>query len=197
MGRTVIVIAGGYSVREYFARDLRDRGFVIGVNDSCISAACDVGLTMDRLWMENRLLLVRTKQITMYVRDSAAKNIRDYPMSIFTNDNKATVMSCDPTVLNGTNSGMCALNLAFQLDPARVYLLGFDMTVGPKGEHYWYPDYPWATPKAGKLRTWAKQYDQIAQQFKDMKIPVFNVNHRTALKAFPVISWKQFLKDTQ
>jgi hypothetical protein len=49
-------------------------------------------------------------------------------------------------VLNGTNSGLCGFNLAYQMRPKQILLFGFDMKRGPNGEAHWFPDYPWAKP---------------------------------------------------
>lgn len=195
---TMIIVAGGSSVAEYDVRDLTSRGYVVGVNESALLCKVDAAITMDRLWFEHRWPQLKERSVPVWVRLSACKNVKTEPneLWIFSNDHTSTVMTDESATLNGTNSAMCALNLAYVARPKRLYLFGFDCMQGPGGKHYWYPPYPWATPKPGKLRDWSRQYGGIAQQLKERGVSVFNVSHRTALTCFPIISFKQFLKDT-
>lgn len=65
-------------------------------------------------------------------------------------------MSDKPGVLNGTNSGLCAVNLAYQMRPKVLRLYGMDLKRGPKGERHWYPPYPWNPAKGTSDGTFAK-----------------------------------------
>lgn len=191
--KNVFVIAGGWSVSQYDLRGLRARGYVIGVNDSALHADVDLALSMDRLWIEHRHAEMLNRRIPMLLREGAAKSVR-YGFDVFECDHTSNMMSKKPRVLNGTNSGMCAINCAFQLEPERVFLLGFDMCRGPNDEPYWYPPYSWAekgATKPGKYVEWAKQFDGIAKQFEREGIAVFNVTNRSAITSFERISFDQ------
>lgn len=210
--RTAIVIAGGWSVSQYDVADLRaaDR-IVIGVNESAVLAQCDVGITMDRLWAEHRYeRYLATRAGDLWIRRGADKALPEHPRrKRFECDHRSHHMSSEPSILNGTNSGMCALNFAFQLKPERAYLFGFDMQRGPNQEPYHHPPYrctgecgeqcEWANQngatKPGKYREWAPQFKSIARQFRKRGISVKQVNNRSMMKAFEQIDYRQFARE--
>lgn len=202
--RDVIVLAGGHSVQSYNLRDIEERGHLIAVNDSALYTKCDVAFTMDRLWIEGRQLLLKTlNPPEIWYRDKTVKNF--LPPSHWhcywhSETTEPTHMEKEPGKLNGSNSGTCALNLAFQRANARVFMLGFDMQRGSGGEKHWYPDYPWNNgggTKQATLEEWAREFDMIASHFKKAGIQAFNVNHRSLISAFPVVSYTEFLRMTK
>jgi len=198
--RDIIVLGGGASVMAYPLRHLEDHGYLIAVNDAAIYTKPDVAFTMDRLWLEGRQLLLKTLvPPAIYYRHKTPKNfVPPKQWVAYEHDEEfPLLMTKQQGKLNGSNSGTCAINLAFQLLPNRVFLLGFDMQHGPGGELHWYPDYPWGGgTKKGKLREWAEEFGEIARQFTEAGVQVFNVNHRSLIKAFPVISYDDFMRMT-
>lgn len=176
---------------------MRRLGHVIAVNESAVLKANHVGITMDRLWAEHRarqFFLQNTGDL--WVRKGADKHLPTHPRLIqFDCDHEETAMSTEVHTLNGTNSGMCALNYAFHYAPRRLFLFGFDMCHGPNNEPYYHPLYEWKTDaKPGKYKDWSKQFDGIAKQFKGIGCDVFSVNNRTQIKSFPVITYDAFLE---
>ncbi len=201
---TISVIGGGHSAGS-LKNPPRGVGIVIGVNDSMWRSQCAFGVTMDRLWMENRWAEInrRVGQGTLrhiHARHAALKNIRDRPPWLhgFDNDHTSSQMSDEPGRLNGTNSGLCALNLAFQMRPERITLIGFDMNRGPDGRAYWWqknaaePGYPWAKPggatTGGKYKEWAAQFAQFAQACRRERIQVINASPTSAITEFPKVA---------
>lgn len=184
---TVTVLAGGWSARQYLDRL---EGTIVGVNDAAIFSPCDIAVSMDRLWTENRWAHLVEIGKPAWLRRSACKNIpRPLPnwACTFENDHESTVFTDDPETLNGTHSGFCALNLAYQLRPKRLVMVGFDMGKGPDGEAHWWPDYPWAKPggatTSGRFKAWAAQFAGAAAQFKAAGIAV-EVWGATAIPCF-------------
>jgi hypothetical protein len=173
----VSVVAGGWSVSEV---DLgRLPGLVVGVNEAAVLVPlADVAVSMDRLWAEHR-----------WQRLVAARNVPAWPALLrFTCDHTSTRLASEPGVLNGTNSGLCAVNLAYQLRPATLVLWGFDLQRGPRGEPYWYPPYEWANPakasSPGRLKAWAREYGVAAEQLRDAGVEVLNASPRSLLDQF-------------
>lgn len=195
----ISILGGGWSAM-FVDRDQLP-GFVIGINDSAVLAKCDVAVSMDRLWTEYRWPKLVELRNRAYIRDSALKNIpqpRPEWLRSFACDYKITTFSDYQNVLNGTNSGGCALNLAWQKRPRRAYLFGFDMNRSPNGSPYWYAPYPWAlqgATKAGKYDEWMRQMDDIARQFKDIGTEVLNVSATSSIAAFRKLTPKEFLKE--
>jgi hypothetical protein len=168
---------------------------------------------MDRLWAEHRYKLLLTQGVPfILLREGINKNfpLLDNTSTFrFTDTYETetdlkrkgniarlyTEMSVTPGRLNGSNSGTCAINFAYQTKPTRVFLLGFDMCKGPSGEPYWHPPYRWApdgATKPGKYETWADEFKDIAAQFAIAGIEVFNVTHRSAIEYFKKISYDKF-----
>jgi hypothetical protein len=191
----IIVLAGGASVASYNLDGISKRGSVIGVNHSFIKCPeCLCGLTMDRAWMEANVDKVLKSGKPFFVRHAAVKYIGD---KIFNIENirlydcdETNEMSTDPDKLNGTSSGMVALNLALQLNPDIIYLLGFDM----QGDRWYKYDFKNWEPKGDKFTKWRAQFGEIALK---TKVKIVNVNHQSALKCFPTITYEEFCRDTE
>lgn len=163
---TVSVIASGWSLGDL--NDLeRDRipGFRLGVNDNCWRLRCDAGLSMDRLWIENRWPQILYVAKPLWARIGTDRNItKPLPdwVYLFGCHHESWVPSSDWGHLNGTSSGMCAVNLALQLAPKRILMWGFDMCRAKDGRAYWHKPYWWAKPQGG---TGAGRYDEWSRQF--------------------------------
>lgn len=192
---TVTVLAGGWSAAAIDKTRLP--GKVIGVNDSAIHASCAIAVTMDRLWTEHRWDALCEIRRPTFVRRGCARHTTDRPnwLAEFECDHTSNRFSDRIGTLNGTNSGMCALNLAYQMRPRDVYLLGFDMGRGPNGETYWFPSYPWARPEGGtsdrRYAEWAKQFGPAALAFAGIGANVFVVGP-SAIDVFLRMSIKDF-----
>lgn len=187
--KIVSVVAGGWSVNELDKSQIP--GVIIAVNDSAVHLPrYDIALSMDRLWTEWRFPFLREKKQNAWLRRSAVQNLKDqrHPwLHIFDCDHTATVFSTEQHVLNGTHSGLCAMNLAYCMAPEQLFILGFDMQRGPNGQPYWYPPYPHAPNGAttkGKYNAWARQFDAAAIAFKEIGTRVFNVSKRSSILAF-------------
>lgn len=200
----VIVLAGGHSVQSYNLKGLEKRGYLIGVNESFLKfPACHAGITMDRLWMEARVDQIIDSGRPFFTRHATLKNIRP-KVEAATNIQafkceETHRMSENPEQINGTSSGMCGLNFALQLKPEVIYLLGFDMG-RPRGRPYWYHPYEWVSKnggtKDGRFRVWCDQFQELSSRLKPEQ-KVINVNHMSALKCFPTISYAEFLNETR
>lgn len=201
----VIIIGGGWSVRHMGVdgMDLTKHGHVIGVNESAARLPCHVGLTMDRLWAEHRAreFFLSHPNAELWVRDGADKALPYHPrLRKFWCDHRSYVLSEEAGVFNGTNSGLCAINFAFQMRPKRIFLFGFDMVRGPLAEPYWHPPYEWANQqgatKPAKYVSWARQFEAVAEQLANAKISVHNVTTRSAIEAFPKMTLQEFIRAT-
>ncbi len=182
MKESITIIAGGWSASRVNLRRLP--GYVIAVNDAAIYAPrVDAIVSMDRLWMEHRFAQVSKFGKPIWLRSQAVKgdlravlanplHLDSMDVELFDCDHESTTLSDERGRLNGTHSGFCALNLAYQMRPKRLYLVGFDMRRGPRGEAHWYPPYPWSANSTGakRLDEWSLQFAQAAQQLADAKI---------------------------
>lgn len=197
-GDTISILGGGWSAAGLDFE--RAPGFRIGVNDAAILAPCEALVSMDRLWTENRWEdLLRAPLDEIHLRRSAVQNIEPLPafVRVFENDHTSVDFAETRGTLNGTNSGACALNLAYQRRPRRVILFGFDMNRSPDGRAYWFPDYPWAKPggstTAGKYRAWAAEFEVMAAAFRAAGIEVLNASPSSAITAFRKVPAEEVL----
>lgn len=203
----ITIIGGGWSVLNLALDVLCGR--VIAVNDAAIHAPrWDIAVSMDRLWTEHRIneLIIRSTETEprreIWLRRSAVQNLNvsGWPwVHVFECDFQTARFSTKPRTLNGTNSGGCALNLAWKLRPRRVFLLGFDMCRSKDGRAYWYPPYSWAHPNGGTgdktYGAWAREFRTMQSAFNRIGCEVFNVSPASAIDAFPKITPAQYLKE--
>lgn len=194
----VTVLGGGWSAAEIDKDKLP--GFVIGINDAAILARCDAAVSMDRLWAEHRQEKLRASGVVTWLRRAAVKNFEGWSgLFIFDCDHTTSKFSDEPGVLNGTNSGGCGVNLAFQMRPKRINLVGFDMGRSPSGDAYWYAPYPWSRPQGGtgdaRYAEWSKQFAEPMQQCERIGIHVVNVNKRETIKGMARVDPQVFMRE--
>lgn len=218
MSSRIVVLAGGWSVFKLSSTDRRwifGRCCSIGVNDSALKQQCDYALSMDRIWLEARLPLLRRmyEPAWIYVRKGVVKEHGLVPAGVieFDCDPNEHKMSLMKDRLNGTNSGTCAVNLALKLAIQRkakdVYLLGFDMRQGPGGQKHWYPsdplpttdggERPHGTTKPSKFRAWANEFEAIRGAFLKQGKNLINVidpNHPSAILDLPTMTQAEFIR---
>lgn len=187
----ISIIAGGWSFVGEGWDKLKLPGCVIGVNEAVRYQTVDIAVSMDRLWVEHRWNMLQRLQVRTYLRKAAAQNIpmltKPIWLTLFDNDHQTAHMTHVDGWLNGSNSGGCALNLAYQMRPHRLYLFGFDMCNGPHDEPHWHPPYEWkggggTTPS--KMMSWVRQFAIVKEQFVDAGITVYNCSARSKLDMF-------------
>lgn len=194
----VSILGGGWSA-IFVDRDQLP-GQVIGVNDSAVLARCHAAVSMDRLWTEHRWPDLMGIGRKAFIRDAALKCITDRPawLRVFACDYRSTVFSETPAILNGTNSGFCAMNVAYLMRPKRIFLFGFDMNRSMNNNPYWFQPYPWApvgATKPAKYSEWAGQFEKAAELFKAAGTEVLNVSTTSAITAFRKISPKEYERE--
>lgn len=195
----IIIIGGGASAGECQPEGLHRYGHVIGVNDAGIRVRCHSIVSMDRLWMENNYETCRSLAVQAYFRRCAWRlKGKDWPrLALFDCDTKNSYMNEYPGNLDGDNSGSCALNLAYQMRPKRIFLFGFDMQNKPASDYYWYEPYKWTDINKGrsdkKLKSWISAFTYKKKQLDKAGISVFNVNTKSAINAFNKITHSEFM----
>lgn len=182
---TISVIASGWSLGD-LGDDGRARipGFRIGVNDSALRLTCETGLSMDRLFVENRWGAISQRNKRFLARDSALRNvpvkIRPSWLRSFACDHETDQMTDEYATYNGRNSGACAVNCAYQQRPSKIILWGFDMCLSPKGDAYWHEPYPWAPHRRGSsaasYQNWSKSFAVIAEQCRRAGVVIVNAS---------------------
>lgn len=206
----ITIVAGGWSAGLVDLDKLH--GSVIAVNDAALHLSWwNHCVSMDRKWTESRLASVVLRSMEdspfgeIYIRREALQNFPPEAISATPNitpfgcDHETDEFSRNRMTLNGRNSAQCAMNLAYQLAPRRLFLVGFDLNREPStGKAYWYKSYPWSTPQGGssakKYTDWAAGYNVAARYFEQLGCEVFNVSMTSAVRAFPRITPADYLR---
>lgn len=186
MPDVVTVLGSGWSASLLDLAKLP--GHVIGINDALLHAPrLDEVVTMDRRWLESRWSVAQRKQLPLYARWAALKSVTDLPSWChgFICEHTTAKFAERTGFLNGTNSGGCGFNRAYQLRPRRIYLVGFDMRPGPRGESHWHPAYPWHSKVKA---TWAAQFADNAEQCRRRGIEVRLVGEWSVIGCFARVS---------
>jgi hypothetical protein len=199
--RDIVVLAGGWSVCQIpdhlaVIAQLRRKFKLVTANDSSMYCDPEVVVSMDRIWSSRRvpeLLEKYTIPPEMWIRRGVIPAPTPLPprFNFFSCDiDQNILLSLEPGTLNGNNSGVCAINYALQSRPKRVFLLGFDMQRGPKGEQHWY-DGTWSNHKAskGKFAVWVKRFQRIYQQFSAQRVELINVTSYSAIPPEVIPRW--------
>ena len=196
----VSVIGAGWSLANIDRS--RIPGLRIGANDAGWRIPCTYAVTMDRLFLENRreqLGQAGRAGTTVYFRRGIEKNV--HPLGAnwlpFSNDHVSTRLSKEVGTLNGTNTGLCAINLAYQLHPRRLLLWGFDMCRSADGRPYFHEPYPWAKPAGAtsdrKYEIWAAEFADVARQLASRGIETLNASPVSKITAFKKIDPRKVL----
>lgn len=202
---TISVIGAGWSLAGV---DLaRIPGYRIGVNDSTWRTRVDMGVTMDRLFFEGRHQQLARAFMpggagAFYYRAGIDKQgLAPASWVPFDCDHTSSKMSIDwaPRCrLNGLNSGICAINLAYRQKPERVILWGFDMCRSREGRPYYHEPYPWAKEQgattSGKFEEWRRHFPEILAQFQAAGIELLNASPGSAITCLPKIDPQRWLK---
>lgn len=171
---TISILAGGWSAQKHVMGG-KLPGTVVGVNDACIHYPCDMIVSMDRLWVESRWPTILGLSKPTYLRRKALMNIPpNWPgyVHAFECNHESAEMNDEPNQINGTNSGMCAVSLAYKIGPGRICVFGMDLSVGPHGERHWWPDYTWANPAKSYPQKWKRDLDIAIKQCQAKGIKV-------------------------
>jgi len=95
------------------------------------------------------------------------------------------------------NSGAAAINLAVHLGVARIFLLGFDMTLGLEGSQHFHDQYNRGKYINGRklpFRRHLMSFPNIAKDAKRLGVEIINVSPDSAITEFPRVSLKEALK---
>lgn len=200
--RIVSVIGGGWSFGVVDHKKVP--GEIIGVNDALVyfrGDRLDAVVSMDRLWTEGRWSHMEDGNVDCYLRRTTLQNVpwREKTLPwLHTYENSITepLMSLDPKVLNGRNSGAVAINLAFTMRPTELYLFGFDMCLSPQSRSHWHPPYPWSKGPQGNtgaktFQHWVGDMMGYEKQFRDLGTKVLNVSPDSRIGVFKKVSARE------
>lgn len=192
--RPLFVVGGGPSLRGYDLSRLRERGRVLGINDSAFLVPSDAAFSIDRTWLQRReaRILAFPGEVWVGLGEPETENLRLPAKVNYLRRVQGSGLSTDPReVVNGLNSGYSALNLAVHKRARTIYLLGYDLTPTPAGDTHWHGGYPWNHGTAIKYyERWARRFDAVPACLPAGTV-VYNANPRSAVTAFPFTTYEE------
>jgi len=172
----VCIVGGGLSVEDVPISFLRRQPRLLFVNDSALrlsSLAPDAAVfSLDHNWVRrNRGFLLEfpgekfvALPLETWPECAAIPGVTYLQWSL------AEGLSADPTTIcTGGNSGYGALNLAFLKGCRKIYLLGYDMDPAQDDKFFY----------------WIPRFRRAAEQLRERKVEVWNLNPDSHLDAFP------------
>lgn len=95
------------------------------------------------------------------------------------------------------NTGAAGINLAYHLGAKRIFLLGFDMTLGPYDTQHWHsvhrPRGSRIHPKKLPFQKHLRGFPEIASDAKRLGVEIINVSPDSAIRDLPKVSLKEVL----
>jgi hypothetical protein len=200
----IFLIAGGPSAKGLDFQRLVGKGFILGVKEAFFHTPSDACFTMDRRWNHHRLPQLQKRQAKVFASQKhwgskwGGRHIEPWDgVEWFKVWVDREGLSDMPGVLNAKNSGFAALNLAYQCNPKRIFLFGYDLSMPTGGEEYWYRPPDWRKPRRNydsEARRWMRDHELAAPYFKIKGIQVYNVSKQSAIPYYQKLSWEKMLK---
>jgi len=96
------------------------------------------------------------------------------------------------------NSGAAAINLAYHLGVKKIYLLGFDMQVGPTQMEHWHRHYSTGKngprdPRKLPFHRHLLGFPRIVKDAKKLGLEIINVSPDSAITGFKKVSLKEVI----
>lgn len=192
-GQDAYVIGGGSSLTDFDWDLIRGKN-TVGCNSAFILGASVVKILLfaDEVWWK-KIGHKGTEDFGGRVVSISARMARRPPdcswLHIMHHHSKAEFSAKAPGLAWAGNTGCAAINLALQLGAKRVFLLGFDMKLGPQGQANWHIE-RYEGPKAAVYPRFIREFGRIIGSFKRVfpDREVWNVNDSSELKCFPTMS---------
>lgn len=191
-GETVVIVASGPSAAQAPLETAKDRARFIAVNSSWkLSPWADILFAGDFKWWEQNAGCPEFVGLKVSIDRRAAEQFGVLKLQGRRSDNR--IEFDDLGHIGGGNSGFNALNLAAQLGPSRILLVGYDMTLA-HGAH-WHGPHPEGlkNPNSDKVGQWCRAIDAAAEAFKKRGIEVINCSPVSALRRYPKMSFEEAL----
>ena len=186
--RDLYIVGGGESLIGRDLSQLNKKGRVLGVNRAPDFVPCDVFFTIDHTFLRKRRESIEQWAASgmeawacageQWFDQEAAIPLVKYLIRV-----QGTGIDAGPgTLINGLNSGYCAVCLAVLKRAKRIYMLGYDLN-GENG--HWQDGYDWGTGRTKiYFERWAAKFDDIARDLPP-DVQVLNCNPDSGVTAFP------------
>lgn len=200
-GKTVVIVASGYSAPEVPLDLGIGRAKFVAINRSLgLCPWADIWYCCDYQWWDkyynDPVFHAECGEFRGSIRVCVDYRIRDKPWGV-------KYLHCDKTgdtlILDsgrvgwGGNSGFNCLNFVAQLEPAKIILVGFDMSKS-WGAH-WHPPHPQglSNPTNVNIERWRRVMEAASDTLKKAGLTVINCSPISSLKKYPKMTFEQAL----
>jgi len=194
-GKRVWILASGPSLRG-FNFNLIKNEITIGVNKAFIDFPIKYNISLDRTFLN---LIYREKGLLEKWQASKAVKIfvkrrkrEEFPKDVYYVEGKVgkkPFISLDIAqgIYCGNNSGFTAISFAIACGAQKIYLLGYDLTLGPNGETHCHSGYKHqnSIQLENKFHKFFIPFLKTASSMKEMGISIVNLNPQSALRCYP------------
>ena len=193
-GGEIMIVASGPSAGVTPVEIAKDRCHTIAINTSVEMVPwADILFACDYQWWENRNGEPDFNGLRLSSARRACENYDNIHMVKCNRNEDRFLVQNTGEVGWGGNSGYQALNLAAQMRPSRIYLVGYDMRLD-YGLH-WHGDHPepMHNPQEKNLKRWKRCLEQAHKSCRNMGIEVINCSLHSALRAYPKMTLQEAL----
>lgn len=191
-GETIVIVASGPSATHCHLEIARGRARFIAINSSWkLCPWADILFAADFKWWEQSEGCPEFAGLKVSIDRRASEQYGVLRLQGRRSDNR--VEFDDFGHIGGSHSGLNALNLAAQLSPLRILLVGYDLTL-EFGTH-WHGPHPLGlkNPDANRIGHWRRSIDAAAGEFVKRRIEVINCSPVSALRRYPKMGFEEAL----
>lgn len=190
-GETIVIVASGPSASYCPLEIARGQARFIAVNSSWkLCPWADILFAGDFKWWEQNAGCPEFAGVRVSIDRRACETWDINRLRCYRSDAR---MQFDLGIVGGSNSGLNAYNLAVQLKPSKILLVGFDMTL-EYGLH-WHGQHPEGlkNPVLDVVGKWRRSVDNAAEIVAARGIKVINCSPVSALKRYPKMGFEEAL----
>lgn len=189
-GGVCVIVASGPSAKGADLSIARGLARVIVVNDSWrLAPWADVLYACDCKWWQAHYdeLDFPGLKVTMSANCPFPLNVVDVAMG-------GRIITDEPRIGSGSNSGFQAANLAVQFGAKKLVWVGFDMRVDLGVHWHGMHGKKLNNPTEARVSRWRKYLDDAAGDFARLGVEVINTSTVSALKNYPKMSFAEAMK---
>lgn len=181
----IYIIFGGPSLKGFDFSNL-DNVPTLGCNKSSEVYQTDAVISVDCTYLNTRKNFLKDYEgyVAIGRRETkpSGKVIDDInPNWLYWYDNRfPEMLSEDPNVLSGTNTGQCSINFAVHHGFKTIHALGLDLN----GLGHWHGGYSHARQYLNLMQNWAAQIDHWKGQLDKKGVKMINYNYASGVRRY-------------
>lgn len=186
--KDIYIVGGGRSLLGFDFDKIKNKGLIIGVNESFFIADCDVCFSIDICWIRSNNKRIKQavdagKTVALAVSPHQMQDKWVIDRAQYFLRRHRSILSENVGEISGDNSGHGALNLAYHLRPRRIFLLGIDLRSDASVTH-WHDVYSNIGNYKKSYNHWTAQFEETKRYLDAAGIEVYNCNPDSNVAVF-------------